>query len=480
MKDIDIIFNQKKIMVMGLGVTGIPVARKLKDLGNHIVAFDNNTGLDRDIIYSGIEKNGKGSLEIILAGQEAIDISILKEVGLIITSPGIAAENSMLKAAMEREITIWDELELSWQLLNNRQRSNIIAVTGTNGKTTVVNLIGAILREGVMDVQVCGNVGSPLINTISINEKLKGADDDDSIRIIEISSFQLERTYTFRPCTAVLLNITSDHMDRHRNIEEYADMKLRLFSNQRREDFAIVNMDDRLTAKKIINMESSENGPSLIKYSIEKKEGSHIWYGDGEIHYNFSSYKGTINIKCALLKGMHNISNAMAASAASLIHGADPERTGRSIRDFKPLGHRMEYLGEIAGIRCINDSKSTNPDSTAAALKDYSKEVTLIMGGKDKDMDFMALAASLESAVNDLILIGESASRIEELFKGRKDVYNIYRCKSLKEAVRLGFRITAHGDILLLSPACASMDMFRDYKDRGDRFKNIVMSFKEQ
>ncbi|HAJ95642.1 MAG TPA: hypothetical protein DCP02_05340, partial [Actinobacteria bacterium] len=229
-----------------------------------------------------------------------------------------------------------------------------------------------------------------------------------------------------------------------------------------------------------INVENSANGPLLIKYSIEKKEESHMWYGDGKIHYNFFSYKGTINIECALLKGIHNISNAMAASAASLIYGADPEKTGRSIRDFKPLGHRMEYLGEIAGIRCINDSKSTNPDSTAAALKDYSKEVTLIMGGKDKDMDFMVLAASLKSAVNDLILIGESASRIEGILKGRKDAYNIYRCKSLEEAVRLGFSVTVSGDVLLLSPACASMDMFRDYKDRGDRFKNIVMSFKEQ
>jgi len=480
MKDIDIIFNQKKIMVMGLGVTGIPVARKLKDLGNHIIAFDNNTGLDRDIIYSDIEKNGRGSLEIVLSGQEAADISILKEVGLIIASPGIAAENSMLEAAKKRKIIIWDELELSWRLLNDRQRSNTIAVTGTNGKTTVVNLIGAILAGGAMNVLVCGNVGSPLINTISINEKLKRTDDDDDIRIIEISSFQLERTYTFRPHTAILLNITSDHMDRHRNIEDYADMKLRLFSNQRRGDFAIVNIDDNLTAEKIFNMENSVNGPSLIKYSIKKKEEAHIWYRDGEIYYNFFSHKGTINIKCALLQGMHNISNAMAASAASLIYGVEPEKIGKSIRDFKPLSHRMEYLGEIAGIRCINDSKSTNPDSTAAALKDYSKEVTLIMGGKDKDMDFMALTASLKSAVNDLILIGESASRIEELFKGRKDVYNIYICESLKEAVQLGFRVTAPGDVLLLSPACASMDMFRDYKDRGDRFKNIVMSFKEK
>ncbi|MCD4669827.1 MAG: UDP-N-acetylmuramoyl-L-alanine--D-glutamate ligase, partial [Actinomycetia bacterium] len=295
----------------------------------------------------------------------------------------------------------------------------------------------------------------------------------------ETSSFQLERTYTFKPRAGILLNITSDHMDRHRCIEDYADMKLKLFLNQDISDYAIVNMDDSLTAEKIIDMESRENGPSLIKYSIEKKEGSHIWYGGGKIYYDFISHKGKINIRNALLAGMHNTSNAMAAAAASLIYGTSPENIGDSIRGFKPLSHRMEYLGEIAGIRCINDSKSTNPDSTIAALKDFTKEVTLIMGGKDKDMDFLPLLAFLDSAVNDIILIGQSAQYVEDLFKSKGNACNIFKCESLEEAVRLGFRITARGDVLLLSPGCASMDMFRDYRDRGDRFKSIVMSFKE-
>lgn len=477
MKDINIIFNQKKIIVMGLGITGIPVTKMLMELGNHIVAFDNDTGLNRDEIYSRIGKTGKGNLEMILADEENIDISLLEGAGLIIASPGIPSENSMLRAAADRGIPVWDELELSWRLLSDKQRSNTIAITGTNGKTTVVNLTGAILRDAGMKVEVCGNVGRPLLNTIKIDKKK--AVDDDIIRVIETSSFQLERTYTFKPRAGILLNITSDHMDRHRCIEDYADIKLKLFSNQDISDYAIVNMDDSLTAEKITSIKSRENGPSLIKYSIEKKKGSHMWSGGSNIYYDFLSYKGKINIKDALLAGMHNTSNAMAASAASLVYGASPENTGTSIKDFKPLSHRMEYIGEIAGIRCINDSKSTNPDSTIAALKDFTREVTLIMGGKDKNMDFLPLLAFLDSAVNYIILIGQSAPYMEDLFKSKGDIRSIFRCDSLEEAVRLGFKITARGDVLLLSPGCASMDMFRDYRDRGDRFKRAVMSFKE-
>ena len=464
-------------MVMGLGVTGIPAAKKLKALGNDIIAIDNNAGLDRDKICSAIGENGKGSLRVMLAGQKDIDISILDDIGLIIASPGIASENSILKAAISRKIVIWDEIELSWQLLSERQKANTIAITGTNGKTTVVNLIGAILSGNGMDVHLCGNVGSPLLSTFNINKKLKMADDDDYMRVIEISSFQLERIYTFSPHIAILLNITSDHMDRHNNIDEYADMKLKLFSNQRRCDHAIINIDDMLIADRFNS--KGDDGPALIKYSIENNNESHIWTEKNNIHFDLPSYKGTINIEGALLQGMHNTSNIMAASAAALICKADPLKTERSIKEFKPLSHRMEYLGEIENVRCINDSKATNPDSTIAALNGCSKEVTLIMGGKDKDMDFRLLTDSLDMAVNELILIGESAPRIEKIFKGQAASYNIYKCKSLKEAVELGFKITAPGNILLLSPACASMDMFRDYKDRGNKFKNIVMSFKE-
>ena len=192
----------------------------------------------------------------------------------------------------------------------------------------------------------------------------------------------------------------------------------------------------------------------------------------------FRQGAGEIDIHGALLRGMHNISNMEAAAAAAIILGADPENISRSIKNFRPLSHRMEYLGEISGIRCINDSKSTNPDSIIAALRDFGKEVTLILGGLDKGMDFTPILPSIDASVKNIMLIGRSAERMNRLFNASCSDIDIYRCKSLEEAVIKGFEVSEKGDVLLLSPGCASMDMFRDYKDRGDRFKKAVMDLK--
>lgn len=478
MKDIDIIFHKKKIMVMGLGVTGIPVIKKLLGLGNRVTAFDNDTSLDRKKIYSDIGGPSKGYLDIILKDEGDGDPDLLEDISLIIASPGIPSCNSIFGMASEKSIPVWDELELSWRFLSEKQKSNIIAVTGTNGKTTVVNLMGTILSEAGMVNRVCGNVGSPLLDTFEIDADAGKAEDDDIVRVVEVSSFQLERTYSFKPGTGVLLNITSDHMDRHGCIEKYADIKMKMFDRQGSGDFAIINIDDRVSASKTGKIDRMKDGPILIKYSMNKGNRPDIWYEDGSIYYELRLCSGIINIEGALLKGSHNISNALAAAAASIIMGADPDNIGRSIRSFKPLSHRMEYLGKIAGIRCINDSKSTNPDSIIAALRDFSREVTIIMGGLDKDMDFTPVLTSIEASVNNILLIGQSASRMEQLFRNLDSEIDIYKCRSLEEAVIKGFEVTRPGDVLLLSPGCASMDMFRDYKDRGDRFKKAVADFK--
>jgi UDP-N-acetylmuramoylalanine--D-glutamate ligase len=475
MKNINIIFHKEKIMVMGLGVTGLPVIKKLLELGNRIIALDNNTSLDWKKIFSAAGSPPEGALDIILAHEQDIHPDILKDVSMIITSPGIPSSNNLFTMASEWSVPVWDELELSWRLLDEIQRSNMIAVTGTNGKTTVVNLMGNILSGAGIKNMVCGNVGSPLLNTIKIDPIARKARHDNVIRVVEVSSFQLERTYSFKPGTAVLLNITSDHIDRHGCIEEYAGMKMKLFSNQKSSDFAIVNIDDRVSASKTEEISAIKDGPSLLKYSMDKKNAPDIWYGDGNIYYELPSSKGNINIKGSLLKGNHNISNTLAAAAASLLAGASPEIIGLSVKNFKPLSHRMEYLGEIAGIRCINDSKSTNPDSVMAALRDFSREVTIIMGGLDKDMDFTPVLPSIEASVNSIILIGQSALRMEKLFRGLEEEINVYKCSSMEEAVKKGFEVTRPGDVLLLSPGCASMDMFRDYKDRGEQFKKAVM-----
>jgi UDP-N-acetylmuramoylalanine--D-glutamate ligase len=480
MKEIDIIFNHGNILIIGMGITGAAVAKKMAELGNNIIAFDNNTGLHKGLLYPVIEKSRGSDSEILLVERNNADVSVLKNVDLVIASPGIPSDNIILSAALERKIPVWDELELSWQLMGPEQRKNTIAVTGTNGKTTVVSLAGTLMEKSGMKAVLCGNIGSPVIETFKIDKRGGRAFSDDTVRVIETSSFQLERTFSFKPGIGIILNITSDHIDRHRCIEEYADMKFRLFANQDSKDFAVVNMDDETIAKKITGSVYKHEGPYVVKYGIKRVKANNLWLEDDYIYYDFLSKSGRINIKGVLLKGIHNISNIMASSAPLLILGADPENIGDSIKNFKPLSHRMEYLGDVDGIRCINDSKSTNPDSTAAALKDFTKEVTLIMGGKDKNMEFGTLASLMDSAVNNLILIGDSANRIEKTFSRNDITYGIYRCKDLEEAVRLGFKLTPPGDVLLLSPGCASMDMFIDYKDRGNRFKKIVMSFNEK
>jgi UDP-N-acetylmuramoylalanine--D-glutamate ligase len=477
MKETDIIFNNIKIMIIGMGITGAAVAKKMAELGNHVIAFDNNTSLDRSSLYSAIEKNGESDYEILLSEKDNLDVSILKNVDLVIASPGVPSDNVMLSAALERGIPVWDELELSWQLMGAEQRRNTIAVTGTNGKTTVVNLIGKLMEKSNMKVVLCGNIGSPVIETLKIDKEERRALSDENIRVIETSSFQLERTFSFKPGIGILLNITSDHIDRHKCIEEYARTKFRLFKNQDSKDFLVVNMDDEIIAEKITGSVNKHKSPFVVKYGIKKVKSNNLWLEDDHIYYDFLSKSGRINIEGSQLKGMHNVSNMMASSVPLLLLEVDPENISDSIKNFKPLNHRLEYIGDVEGIRCINDSKSTNPDSTAAALKDFTKEVTLIMGGKDKNMDFDILTGLMDSSVNNLILIGESADRIEKTFRRDGNTYGIYKCKDLEEAVELGFKLTHPGDVLLLSPGCASMDMFRNYKDRGNRFKKIVMSF---
>ena len=478
MKDNDIIFQKKKIMVLGLGVTGIPVMKKLAGLGNDITGLDNNTSMDREKILSDIGMPERGKVRILLEKADDIKNGILEGIDLLITSPGIPSANKIIASAIETGIPVWDELELVSRLVNGRQKKRIIAVTGTNGKTTVVNLIGCILDNCGMDNMVCGNVGSPLLDTIDIDLNNRCAADDEIIRVVEVSSFQLERTRTFKPGVGVLLNITSDHMDRHGDIKEYSRLKMKLFSCQDSGDFAIINADDRIAFSMTPEIEKRKKGPRLVKYGLDQENDPGVWYESGNINYKIGGLEGKIDISGNLFKGMHNMSNAAASAAAALIMGADPKGIGTAIKNFKPLSHRMEYLGEVSGIRCINDSKSTNPDSVIAALRGFSKEVTIIMGGLDKDVDFTPVIPSLISSVKNIILIGRSASRMKELFSSVDENINIHICRTLEKAVCRGFEVTMKGDVLLLSPGCASMDMFKDYKDRGNKFKKAVMDHK--
>ena len=483
MIDPDTFFKEKKILIVGLGMTGISASSMLLGFGGKILAVDNNINLDSEDIYKRIVgnsslgiKNRDRSLEIIIDSGTNEDISLLEDTQLIISSPGIPGNIALFKEASKKDIPIWDELELAWSLMSKEHKKKTIAVTGTNGKTTVVNLINNILSDSKIPSVACGNVGLPLLDTLKLSRDKKTL-DDETMRVIEVSSFQLERTKTFKPHIGVLLNITSDHLDRHGNLSDYGRLKFNLFSNQGSDDIAVLNIDDPYIKKNIHDLEKDREHPQIIRFGLNNSQEHNFRYDGKNIFFDFSGNKGCINTSGTLLKGMHNISNIIASMIPALLAGVSPESIEVSVKNYTTLNHRIEYLGVLSGIRCFNDSKSTNPDSTIAALQDFGKEVTLIMGGKDKDMDFLMLADIIESKVNNLILIGQAASKINGLLGPLSVDYKIYLSDSLEEAVRLSFKITKQGGVLLLSPACASMDMFRDYKDRGNRFKKLALSY---
>ena len=464
-------------------MTGISTASILMGFGGKILAVDNNLNLDREDIYKRIVKNCPPDmkkscryLEIIIDSGTNGDISLLEGIKLIISSPGVPGNIALLKEAFKKDIPIWDELELAWSLMGPKQKKNTIAVTGTNGKTTVVNLINKIFSDSKIPSIACGNVGLPLLDTFRLSRD-RVVLDDDVMRVIEVSSFQLERTKTFKPHIGVLLNITSDHLDRHGSLSDYGRLKFNLFSNQGSDDTAVLNIDDPYIKKNICDLEKDREHPQIIRFGLNSSPEHNFRYDGTSIFFDFAGYVGSIDTGGTLLRGMHNISNIIASMIPALLAGVSPGSIERSVKDYKALGHRIEYLGVVSGIRCFNDSKSTNPDSTIAALQDFGKEVTIILGGKDKDMDFLMLAEIIESKVNNLILIGQAAAKINGLLGPLSGNYKIYLSGSLEEAVELSFKITKPGGVLLLSPACASMDMFKDYKDRGDRFKKLVLSY---
>jgi len=262
-------------------------------------------------------------------------------------------------------------------------------------------------------------------------------------------------------------------------MENYIDLKFRLALKQSPDDYTVINADDENINKKLAANNYYKNIKSnLIKYSLNFNKDADIYNRGGDIFYRVCKKNGKIDIRDASLKGEHNVSNIMACIAAAKLYNIDDESIRATLKNFKPLEHRLEYLGTISQIRCYNDSKSTNPDATVKALSNFDREVTLILGGLDKGMDFSSLIPVLNQKVNSLLLVGKSSTKINNMLKNVDRGYRIYRCKTLDEAVKVGFKVTRPGHVLLLSPSCASMDMFKDYKERGERFRRLVMGNK--
>ena len=351
------LIKDKKLLVIGLGKTGLSVIRKMLDFSSYIIGIDNNHNLDLSGTFNGSINTEYSNLKIILGEDIFQDKKIIEEIDLVVVSPGVPGDIPLIRFAEENDIPVWSELELAWRLLSIEEQRKTIAVTGTNGKTTVVTLIGRIFKDSGKNCVVCGNIGLPLIDTVNMEDKGDNL-QSDLIRVIEVSSFQLERMYSFKPYVSIILNITSDHIDRHKSFESYGNLKIKLLSNQDKDDWSVINMDDQYINKKIRHIsKAGKSLPEFIRFSLEPGNDADFFYKDNHIYYRIKKADGKIGTENISLKGSHNISNIMASAAPAALMDIGEKNIERSVRGFEPLDHRVEYLGHVKKIRCFNDSK---------------------------------------------------------------------------------------------------------------------------
>jgi UDP-N-acetylmuramoylalanine--D-glutamate ligase len=448
--------KDKKITIIGMSKTGKSTSVVLKNLGAEVFIMDKKKREEIED-FSFFENLG---VNIITGGHKK---DILLNSYLIVLSPGVPIDLPEIEEAKISGIPVMSEIELAYQINPDMY---LIAITGTNGKTTTTTLIYEILKNSNKDVKIAGNIGIPLIE--EIQEKNK-------IIVTEISSFQLEGIEKFRPKISVFLNITPDHLERHKSFEEYLRIKKRIFENQKSSDYAILNYDDE-----IVRNFKKEIIPKTIFFSSKKELGEGVFLKDNKILISISNKKYFVcEVQDIKIRGEHNLQNALAAISASFLAGANIEKMSKTLKEFKGVEHRQEEVTEIKGILFINDSKGTNPDSTIKAVHSYSSPIILIAGGKDKNVSFKKLAEEIGKKIKFLIVLGETAEKIKNEFE-KIGFSNIKKVKDLKEAVKSSFEIAEKGDIVLFSPSCSSFDMFKNFEERGKIFKDEVYKLKKE
>ena len=444
--------KNKRVLVVGLGKSGVAAATFLKDRGARVTVSDAKTEdqlrsaipalLDRGI---SVESGGHGE-------------RTFRDQDLIVVSPGVPGDVPQLEKARSAGIPIIGEVELASRFL----RGHIIAITGSNGKTTTTALAGDVIGMGGYEVLVGGNIGTPAISLVADATS-------DTYNVLEISSFQLESIHTFHPEIAVILNITPDHLDRHHSFDAYVRAKMRIFENQTAQDHAVLNADDPTCA----GLAGKTKAP--VHCFSRRKEVEHgAFVRDGKIFWrDESGDQEVMPVSGITLKGAHNLENALAAVCVGRIVGCEPHRIRRAVEEFKAVEHRLEYVTTIRGVEYYNDSKATNVDATIKALEAFPGNIHIILGGKDKGSDYSALKNLLHERAKRVYTIGAAAEKIESQISGAVPVF---RAETLETAVKRATESAASGDIVLLAPACASFDQFESYEHRGRVFKEAVQA----
>jgi len=487
----------KRVTVVGLMRSGIGAANLLSELGAEVTVTDRKT---REELMDSVHRL-LPSVKLCLGGHPE---EIFQDTDLVVISPGVPINIPELKNASAKGIKIIGELELAYQIVNSKfkiQDSKIpefLAITGTNGKSTTTALLDFMMKKGGFRTIFGGNIGNALTEEIlkevsSEQLAVGGSELTADFIVAEISSFQLESIEAFRPGGAAIINITPDHLDRYHSLEEYRDAKARIFENQRADDFLVLNADDPETMKvKNEKLEMRNKNPKIFYFS-RKKEVEGLYFRDGQIYCNFPLMTGTVPILPPLagksgtvplyplplirvdeikIKGVHNLENAMAASAMALLAGCPFKAVAESLKEFPGLEHRLEFVRVMNGVRYFNDSKGTNVGAVIKSLESFTESIILIAGGRDKAGDFSQLRNLAKERVKAIVLIGEAKEKIK---KALGDLTRTVIAKDLQEAVHLSQSMAVKGDVVLLSPACASFDMFIDFEDRGRQFKKIVM-----
>ncbi len=473
----------KRITVVGLARSGVGAANLLTALGASVTVTDVKTAEE---LGSSVRRLAP-SVRLALGGHPE---NVFTSADMLVISPGVPAGLAPVKLARERGIPVIGELELAYRATEDGRDKRLpgtgtpfIAVTGSNGKSTTTSLLDLILRKGGYRTLMGGNIGNALTE-----EFCKMAEDDKpgappasggprfDFIVAEVSSFQLETIDTFRPHIAAILNITPDHMDRYRSLSEYAEAKARIFMNQGKDDSLVLNADDpeiqAIYKKDFHDISAGKASPHVYWFSRRGKvEG--VYYADGGIHCNMPGHSDTPLMDAAevRIKGVHNLENAMAAAAMALLAGCPVAAIRKTLSEFAGLEHRLEFVRELDGVRYINDSKGTNVGAVLKSIESFSAPLVLIAGGRDKAGDFAALGPLVSEKVKTLVLIGEASGKISEALG---DLTETVRATDLADAVAISREKAVRGDVVLLSPACASFDMFRDFEDRGRQFKKLV------
>ena len=448
----------KKVLVFGAGKSGIGAADLLGSAGAQPVIYDGNADLDKEAVLH--KTNGKYTPEI-WAGdfpERALD-----SLDLVVLSPGVPTDLPLVKSFYEKGLPVWSEVELAYRT----GKGEVLAITGTNGKTTTTALLGKIMGDARESVFVVGNIGTAYTSkSLEMRE--------DSVTVAEISSFQLETIHTFHPAVSAILNITPDHLNRHHTMECYIKTKERIAENQTEDEVCVLNYEDE-----VLRAFGETLHTNVLYFSSRQKldrglylDGEDIYYADGE------NTTKVINVNELNILGTHNYENVMAATGMALSLGVPMDKIVEVLKRFQAVEHRIEYVTEKRGVKFYNDSKGTNPDAAIKGICAMNRPTLLIGGGYDKQSEYDEWIESFGGKVKLLVLIGQTREKVAACARAH-GFENIVLCDTFEEAIDTCYRNAVSGDAVLLSPACASWGMFKNYEERGRIFKEYVRALKE-